>query len=634
MSVAFWLCSSLLFVYCGHRSERGAIEEEQVLASNAPLQETVAEGLQEENTERKELNRVDYHFDLRFSPETHELTGTQEITLKNNSTVSIPHIYFHLFLNAFEHENTRFFDQGAGRSGVTAPYPYATGKVEIVSITSPDWPGELREFLAKTTPGDQSDRTDLEFKLPKLLPPGGELRLRLIIKSRLPKLVERSGFSGEFHFWGQFFPKVAHISRTGEQRHFAYDSRAEFFSNFGDYRLRLETPPGWELAGTGRITQKHEKATSTVWEIEAKNVHDFAFALSRELEIEERSIQGHRIRLMLHPRQEWARQPTWDTLERVLPTIETALFPYPYPELAIVFPPLGAEAAGGMEYPSLITTGGQRILHELDIPLLEIYLIHELLHQWFQSAVASDEAKTPFLDESLTTYFEWRFLEETRERHSTEPRLAFFSRPAFARFVSLQKPGEPLFREAQAYESFQKLGREVYSRAPLLLRTLANLSAPGEFDQAFGQYAREFAFSHPSRRDFLEFMKTHLAGFAFEALQQASRERWSFDARLIINERGEPVAIEKHGNLDLPITVELVCIDGQRHRQLIKTKESTWLIPSTTCELAEVTVDPELKNLVDENLENNSWRAEAAPRRRLKQLLAVLMNSLWQGLSP
>src|SRR5262249_30287177 len=84
---------------------------------------------------------------------------------------------------------------------------------------------------------------------------------------------------------------------------------------------------------------------------------------------------------------------------------------YPYPTLTIVHPPTRAEEAGGMEYPTLITTGGPPFppawLHTI-----EAVTMHEFGHQYFYGLVGTNEEKWPMLDEGVNSWAETHFLAE------------------------------------------------------------------------------------------------------------------------------------------------------------------------------------------------------------------------------
>ena len=78
--------------------------------------------------------------------------------------------------------------------------------------------------------------------------------------------------------------------------------------------------------------------------------------------------------------------------------------PYPYDTLTIVDPAHGARAAGGMEYPQLVTVG-TRTASPVESQHPESVIVHEIGHQWFMNLLASNEVEEAWLDEGLTTYF-------------------------------------------------------------------------------------------------------------------------------------------------------------------------------------------------------------------------------------
>src|SRR5262249_59025286 len=73
---------------------------------------------------------------------------------------------------------------------------------------------------------------------------------------------------------------------------------------------------------------------------------------------------------------------------------------------ALGHPPAGADEAGGMEYPTLITTGGPWFLPRLGARSPDLVTIHELGHQWFYGLVGTNEHVWPFLDEGVNSYAE------------------------------------------------------------------------------------------------------------------------------------------------------------------------------------------------------------------------------------
>jgi hypothetical protein len=71
---------------------------------------------------------------------------------------------------------------------------------------------------------------------------------------------------------------------------------------------------------------------------------------------------------------------------------------YPYESFTAVQSPLSA--GYGMEYPGITVIGLVEDAYSLD----EV-LTHEILHNWFYGALASNERKYPFMDEGITSAY-------------------------------------------------------------------------------------------------------------------------------------------------------------------------------------------------------------------------------------
>ena len=77
---------------------------------------------------------------------------------------------------------------------------------------------------------------------------------------------------------------------------------------------------------------------------------------------------------------------------------------YPYNNFTAIQSALNA--GSGMEYPGLTVIG------LADDPyLLDEVISHEICHSWFYSALGSDERRFPFMDESITTANETRYMD-------------------------------------------------------------------------------------------------------------------------------------------------------------------------------------------------------------------------------
>ena len=111
-------------------------------------------------------------------------------------------------------------------------------------------------------------------------------------ESRLPPVFARSGWHGAFHMVAQWFPKLARLEPGGEWASFPYHGHGEFYADFADYDLTVETPPGWVVGASGVMREERFTSAATVRRFEAERVHDVAFAAAPWFEELEGTHEG------------------------------------------------------------------------------------------------------------------------------------------------------------------------------------------------------------------------------------------------------------------------------------------------------------------------------------------------------
>lgn len=84
---------------------------------------------------------------------------------------------------------------------------------------------------------------------------------------------------------------------------------------------------------------------------------------------------------------------------------------YPYDRLII----LESDFPDGMEFSGLVYVGGEWFRSYRGDPASYLTLItaHEVAHQWWYHRVGNDQSRHPWLDEALSTYSEYVFLQES-----------------------------------------------------------------------------------------------------------------------------------------------------------------------------------------------------------------------------
>ncbi len=589
-----------------------------------------------------------YAIDARLDTDKHRITAHETITFHNASSAPLSELWFHLYLNAFKNDKTLFLRSpfGAGRSGDKA---HAYGYVDVKKLSVVDGNGDdLWARRDRHSPGDPDDETDLRVPLSEPLPAGATLALALEFEAQLPEVIERMGYAGSFHFLGQWFPKLARLEPDGHFAHFAFHAQSEFYADFGNYDVKLDVPDGYVVGATGVLVQQaHDKGRQQL-EYRANDVHDFAWTAWDRFESRHERIAGTEVTVLYPPQHERNAQTELESVRFALPHFNRLYGAYPYPTLTLVHPPEAAANAGGMEYPTLITTGGPWYSTLTGAREIEVVTVHELGHQWFYGLLASNEHTEPFLDEGFNSYAEADVLESHFGAGAVFRGFGLSaSSSAINRVISAARGGdEKVAQGAADFASFRSMGALVYSRTAIALATLERVEGRARFRHALGTYTRAQRFAHPSWPSFAAALE-ELDPQAVSAISSALLERGTVDylVRDISNapstaaagvfdgpsgrEERKPEApgpaskfasravIFRHGSLELPVDIELDFEDGAKQIRHWDGLGATFKVENVgPSRLVSVQVDPEQRILLDDDRSNNwaSTRGPEAPR--------------------
>lgn len=566
-----------------------------------------------------------YRLRASVDPALHSVRGEGEIEFVNASAKPLDALYVHLYLNAFEDDRTVFRrDRAAGFRGDTTAIDGGSIHVErffVRELGAEVWPEQA------TTPGDLLDRTDIRVPLPRPLAPGERVTIETTFVSKLPSVMLRTGYAGSFHMVAQWFPKLARLESSGEFAHFPFERLSEFYADFGDYDVTIDVPRGFVVGATGKLDSEAVSQDRVVSRYLAGGVHDFAFAAWDGFA--ERRVQAGAVSLRcLYPRGfERAADLELEAASRGLEVYGDLFGAYPYETLTIVHPPGEAAEAGGMEYPTLITTGGPAWMAHVPLRGLELLTLHELGHQWFYGIVATNENSYPFLDEGLTTYATGeaaRVMYGSRSVSSlldltpdSVERVRARGMPTRARVAA----------PAGEFATGSDYGGLVYARTATILRTIDRVWDGGAL-QAISAYARAQRFEHPGPEALSLAIGEHAGADARAFFDEAIfRQGWVDFEPVAVTTRGTEsggfdveVVVRRRGTLVVPVEIDVTTEDGE-------TRRFTWDGTGHSHELrfesasapTFVRVDPEGRVLVDEDKLGDALAvdpASGAPRMR------------------
>ncbi len=586
-----------------------------------------------------------YQISAALDPATHVISATQTLTWTNPGQSPVDALPFHLYLNGFKNESSLFMRSSRGQHrAATATDNW--GYIDVASIRlsrpgavgAPGAQAEVRPQARYLGP----DETVLEVPLAQPLAPGETIEVAMRFSAKLPEVFARTGYKGDFHMVGQWFPKIGvRVGPVGAETWACepFHVNSEFFADFGSYQVDLTVPDAYVVAATGLLVSADRDPSRGVRTLHyrADDVHDFAWMadpymvkLAGTATVEGKPVI---VRVWYRPEQ---REFAQRHLAAAIATVETMseLFaPYPWPILTVIDPPMDAMAgAGGMEYPTLITTAGDSAFARPGVRLPEMVTVHEVGHQWFQGMLASNEAAEAWLDEGVNQWANGVVMERLWGASSSvvdwldiQGDLYDLTRAAADYPDSLPAP---IATAAAAFADNDAYGEATYNRTMLALRTLEGVVGRPALLTAMREYARQWAFKHPTGADLFHALSTHLgrdlewffrpvfhqlglAELTVRAMdcRPAHEPRGVFGegaSRKVVTEASAPangayrctVIVQNPGPIRVPVDVDVLFEDGTHER--LRWDDSggpawkEWTIERSS-PIAEVHIDPDDK---------------------------------------
>jgi hypothetical protein len=608
-----------------------------------------------------------YTLHASLDENAHSVRGRGTIAWTNASSRPATELYVHLYLNAFKNDRTVFLRSpfGAGRSGKGAKH-WGYVDVQRLAVREMENANLWTPGLARTS-DDPDDETDASVPLPRPVAAGETITIDVEWTSQLPEVVERTGYEHDFHLVGQWFPKIARREPDGTWVHFRFNAQSEFYSDFGSYDVTLDVPERMVVGATGVRVEERRNGPRRSERYRIDDVHDFAWTAWPSFDERIESIDGVSVRVLFPRGNERNAEATLRAVRTGLRHYGADYGRYPYRVLTVVHPPVSAPAAGGMEYPTFITTGFPWYT-SLATTMVERVTLHELAHQWFYGLVATNEHSWPFLDEGLAS-----FAESSAMKALCGPgdalSLLGLSVDGDAYFRSLAASAghhDVVARPAADFASFREIGALVYARTETILETLARVYGRNELRRALGRYARRYRFEHPNPKHFTAAVREVLGDDAATALATALFEGGTVDyavrdlqtasapkpAGIFEGDKGRQTVqapeegakpdryvgralVLRDGTLSFPVDVALTFDDGSATRRRLDGRAKwQWIEVEGKSQLAAVVVDPETKILLDDNLTNNSRRKKPGFSTRVFERIEYFVGLALSVLGP
>jgi hypothetical protein len=492
--------------------------------------------------------RADYDIKATLDEKKLLLTGAETVTYFNNS----PDVLTYLWLQLDENEHSTVNNGGfpeESRMG-RAVTPATIDK--MIEQKSDNGLGHIISSLTDALGAKLKytiNGTMMRIDLPAALKPGQKFTFKLNWTYKITDRMTVAGRGGFEYFpedgnylftMAQWYPRLCVYSDFQGWQNHQFTGRGEFALVFGNYKVAITVPSDHVVMATGqgqnypavlsaaqlarwtkaqtatepvevvtldeaKAAEKNKATTNETWVFNAENVRDFAFGSSRKFiwDAMAANVEGKKVMCMsAYGKEAYGLYRKFSTkaVAHTIKSYSKFSIAYPYPVAQSI------EASNGMEYPMICfnygrTSADGTYTESAKNGMLGV-IIHEVGHNFFPMIINSDERQWSWMDEGLNSFVEYL----TEELYDNK----FPSRggPAWSIADYMRLPKDQLEPIMSNSENIIQFGPNAYTKPATALNILRETIMGRElFDYAFKEYARRWAFKHPTPADLFRTME-------------------------------------------------------------------------------------------------------------------------------
>lgn len=491
--------------------------------------------------------KADYAINCEINDKTQVLTGSETITYTNNSPDGLTYLWLQLDENEHKADApNQTFNGSAIKDKLSVTQMQAIIGIQkglgvnILKIL------DVNNNALKYT----INQTMMRIELPKTLLPNQKFVFKIDWNYKISDRNTVNGRGGYEYFADddnylytitQWYPRMAVYSDFAGWQNKQFVGTGEFALTFGDFNVNITVPADHIIGATGECSNyasvlsrpqlqrwqqaqmakepleivnlaeannalKSKSTAKKTWVYAAKNVRDFAFVSSRRLVWDAMRVKldgGKTPMAMSYYCPEaysLYRKYSTKLVAHTLKVYSKHTIAYPYPVA------ISVEATNGMEYPMICFNYGRP---EADGTYSEAVkygmmgvVIHEVGHNFFPMIINSDERQWTWMDEGMNTFCQYLAEQEWDNNYPSRRGPAHL----ITDYMRLPKDQlEPIMTNS---ENIIRFGANAYGKPATALNILRETVMGRElFDYAFKEYARRWAFKHPTPTDFFRTME-------------------------------------------------------------------------------------------------------------------------------
>lgn len=530
---------------------------------------------------------TDYTISADLNPDTQTITGSETITLHNNSPDKLDRIVFRLDPNIFRPRVPRGFSVPAETTdGMIVSRIKINGTEIDLKAIPPKFDRRQEQPKIEKSFVTGLDQTVAAVFLAQPIEAHSVATIEIDWSTKLP-----GGDTGQGHRmtqrWesklfqpAQWYPRLANYDDLRGWETNPYLGPSEFYNNFGKFDVKIEVPAGWLVSGTGvlqnadevfapfvrerlaaalktdeevMIIKEDERGAGkallprdkNVWHFVADEVNDFAWATSNQTvwRATRANIPNKGyvpVNMFYLPERANLFQNAGKNARHALEFYSKLLIPYSFPQLTIQDGP-----DSGMEYPMVINSN-------------QGAADHETFHEWIPMTVGTNETRYGWMDEGFNQYSNILSAADSAGKPFNIDGLG-------QRYGSISgNEDEPMLmwnaNQAGTLYSF-----ETYGKTPLMFSMLGGVVGDDAVNAALKKYVETWKFKHPSPWDFAFFMNKELGRDLnwFWYYWLFTTESVNGSIKNVVSKNGKTnVTIHQSGEMPSPVVLKVEFADG------------------------------------------------------------------------
>lgn len=549
---------------------------------------------------------IQYEMEIDMDVTTHQFEGKQKIVYTNNSPDTLTKVYYHLYFNAFQpgsmmdirSQNISDPDRRVGNriAGLTE------SEIGYQHINQLKQNGKKVEYSVQGT--------ILEVSLRKPILPGKKATFSMEFEAQVPLQIRRSGrdnAEGISYSMAQWYPKLAEYDYMGWHPN-PYIGR-EFHGVWGDFDVKINIDSKYILGGTGYVQNGDEvgygygeepssRPEKLTWHFNAPMVHDFMWAADPDYKhVTAKVPNGPTLHFLYQDEEEyreaWEKLPEY--MVRGMEYVSTNFGEYPYEQYSFI---QGGD--GGMEYPMATLITGNRSFERL----LGVS-VHEMIHNWYQGLLATNESLYEWMDEGFTS-----FADDETIAYLLDKDISASHAGSYRGYFAMAKSGneEPLTTHADHYKANRSYGLNAYSKGAVFLGQLEYIVGRDTFMKGMRRYFNTWKYKHPTPNNLMRILEKEsgmeLDWYVEHFMNTTNQIDYGIKAA-VSKESKTYITLERHGDMMMPIDLNITYNDGteeiyniplrimrgtkdQENEIMMQTSEPwPWTYPTYTMEIGK-----------------------------------------------